>query len=148
MNIHFCMRWIFNEVWHVEPLGEASVGPIIFEPFQHAQCPCKTSRSLRAYKARENWRHKLRKKIISMPGRYRTTLYVRNNLTALHQVELIGHGGSSRLVFPEGVLAPRRPIVVTDGIMSFECISGFPAASVLTNALTHFECPCCICSSD
>ncbi|CAE7174781.1 unnamed protein product [Symbiodinium pilosum] len=104
------------KVWHVEPLGEASVGPIIFEPFQHAQ--------------------------------YRTTLYVRNNLTALHQVELIGHGGSSRLVFPEGVLAPRRPIVVTDGIMSFECISGFPAASVLTNALTHFECPCCICSSD
>lgn len=61
-----------GKVWHVEPLGEASVGPIIFEPFQHAQ--------------------------------YRTTLYVRNNLTTLHQVELVGHGGSSRLVFPEGVL--------------------------------------------
>ncbi|CAJ1413109.1 unnamed protein product [Effrenium voratum] len=61
-----------GKIWHVEPYGEASIGPILFEPFQHAQ--------------------------------YRTKLYVRNNLTALHQVELKGHGGSSRLVFPEGVL--------------------------------------------
>jgi hypothetical protein len=39
--------------------------------------------------------------------RFRTTLYVRNNLTTLHPVELNGHGGSSRLVFPDGILAPR-----------------------------------------
>ncbi|CAK9077226.1 unnamed protein product [Durusdinium trenchii] len=61
-----------GQIWHVEPYGEASIGPVIFEPFQHAQ--------------------------------FRTTLYVRNNLTTLHPVELNGHGGSSRLVFPEGVL--------------------------------------------
>lgn len=31
-----------RQIWHVEPYGEASIGPIIFEPFQHAQWPsCK-----------------------------------------------------------------------------------------------------------
>lgn len=43
--------------------------------------------------------------LVAIFARFRTTLYVRNNLTTLHPVELNGHGGSSRLVFPEGVLA-------------------------------------------
>eukprot|EP00930_Biecheleria_cincta_P056834 TRINITY_DN4286_c2_g1_i1.p1 TRINITY_DN4286_c2_g1~~TRINITY_DN4286_c2_g1_i1.p1 ORF type:complete len:2040 (+),score=417.86 TRINITY_DN4286_c2_g1_i1:269-6121(+) len=61
-----------GKVWQLEPHGELSLGPIIFEPLHHTS--------------------------------YRSTLYVRNNLTALHKVELTGHGGSSRLVFPERVL--------------------------------------------
>ena len=45
--------------------------------------------------------------------RFRTTLYVRNNLTTLHPVELNGHGGSSRLVFPDGILAPWTSALAT-----------------------------------
>ena len=98
----FC-KTIPCQIWHVEPYGEASIGPIIFEPFQHAQC-------LGCIELHSNpgslWYHVAPRCVLHVM-RFRTTLYVRNNLTTLHPVELNGHGGSSRLVFPDGILAPR-----------------------------------------
>ena len=129
------MLWNRWKVWHVEPLGEASVGPIIFEPFQHAQCPIAVgstlilpvlwlaprlqlpgsdtspvSHTISTYSTSSNMYPPAPRLPVDSDVwcRYRTTLYVRNNLTTLHQVELVGHGGSSRLVFPEGVLVLRR----------------------------------------